>query len=86
MGVKAKSRGKVASMTAGPSFPPELPGAWKGTRVAAHADVVGVNAIPRANTDAHPNWWRVTLTADPDGVGSDTPPLPEGELLTFTAT
>jgi len=60
---------------------PILPEDWEPTRATLHAYAHGVGAIPRAYGIAHPKWWHISLKVRPDGLITDTMPLPDGGSL-----
>jgi len=60
-----------------PSLPP-LPEDWEPTRATLHAYALAVGALPRAHAAFHPRWWHISLTVRPDGLVTDSMPLPDG--------
>ena len=51
---------------------------WEPTRETLHlySNVVGV--VPRAYAEFHPRWWHISLKVQPDGLVTDSMPLPDG--------
>jgi len=62
-------------------FLPELPDDWEPTRSTLHAYAQGVSALARAHTPAHPKWWHASLKIAPEGLTTDSIPLPDGGEL-----
>ncbi len=63
-------------MSTGSSFPP-LAG-WEPTRQTLHfySNIIGV--VPRAHAQFHPKWQHISLKVQPDGLTTDSIPLPDG--------
>ncbi len=57
---------------------PALPEDWETTRATLHAYAQAIGAIPRAHAAAHPKWWHVSLTVQPDGLVTEDMALPDG--------
>ncbi len=57
---------------------PALPEDWEKTRATLHAYAQAISAIPRAHAAAHPQWWHVSLTVQPDGLVTEDMALPDG--------
>lgn len=55
-----------------------LPKQWEPTRATLHLYANAVGAIPRAHAIAHPKWWHISLKVRPQGLTTDTMPLPGG--------
>lgn len=62
-------------------FPP-LAG-WEPTRKTLHlySNILGV--VPRAHARPHPKWWHISMKVQPDGLATDSIPLPNGASLTL---
>lgn len=62
-------------------FPP-LAG-WEPTRKTLHlySNVIGV--VPRAHAQFHPKWWHISLKVQPDGLTTDSIPLPGGGVFSL---
>lgn len=76
---------------------PKLPDNLEGTRAALHAYAHAVGVIPRAHATFHPKWWHISLKVRPDGLVTESFPLPDGgsafvrldprlDLVTFTTS
>jgi len=54
---------------------------WEPTRdtLQLYSKVVGV--VPRAHAEFHPRWWHISLKVQPDGLVTDTMPLPGGGIF-----
>lgn len=61
---------------------PALPGeAYEPTRATLHAYAKAVGAVPREHAVPHPKWWHVALAVRPEGLATDSIPLPGGGSL-----
>lgn len=56
---------------------PNLSG-WEPTRETLHLYSKVVGAVPRAHAEFHPKWWHISLKVEPNGLTTDTMPLPGG--------
>ena len=57
---------------------PNLPADVEETRAALHAYAHAVGVIPRAHAPFHPKWWHISLKVRPDGLVTESFPLPDG--------
>ncbi|MEE8490134.1 MAG: DUF5996 family protein [Acidimicrobiia bacterium] len=57
---------------------PALPEDWETTRATLHAYAQAIGVVPRAHAAAHPKWWHVSLTVQPDGLVTEDMALPDG--------
>lgn len=57
---------------------------WEPTRKTLHlySNVLGV--VPRAHAEFHPKWWHISLKVQPDGLTTDSIPLPDGSDFSLT--
>lgn len=62
-------------MTNGTFFP-ELGDEWEPTRATLHLYANAVGIIPRAHAAFHPRWWHISLKVRPDGLVTESFPLP----------
>ena len=62
------------------AFFPSLTG-WEPTRETLHWYSKAVGVIPRAHAEFHPKWWHVSLKVQPDGLITDSMPLPGGGIF-----
>lgn len=53
------------------------------TRETLHLYSQAIGVVARAHGIAHPKWWHISLKLRPDGLTTDTIPLPDGGLLTL---
>jgi hypothetical protein len=60
---------------------PALRPEFEPTRETLHAYARAVSAVPRAHAIGHPKWWHISLEARPEGLVTDSVPLPGGETL-----
>ncbi len=54
---------------------------FEPTRQTLHLYSQAVGVAPRAHGIAHPKWWHISLKVRPDGLVTDTVPLPDGGIL-----
>jgi len=57
---------------------PALPTDFEPTRATLHAYANAVAALPRAHAVPHPKWWHISLKVRPDGLVTESMPLPAG--------
>jgi hypothetical protein len=57
---------------------PPLPESWEPTRATLHAYARAVGAVARRHAIGHPKWWHVSLEVQPNGLVTDSIPLPGG--------
>jgi hypothetical protein len=56
---------------------PSLTG-WEPTRDTLQVYSRAVGVVPRAHAEFHPKWWHISLKVGPNGLTTDTMPLPDG--------
>lgn len=61
---------------------PSLDG-FEPTRQTLHLYSNAIGVVPRAHGIAHPKWWHISLKVRPDGLTTDTIPLPGGGIMTL---
>ena len=57
---------------------PALPADYESTRATLHAYANAVAALPRVHAVPHPKWWHISLKVRPDGLVTESMPLPDG--------
>jgi hypothetical protein len=57
---------------------PALPADFEATRATLHAYANAVAALPRVHAVPHPKWWHISLKVRPDGLVTESMPLPDG--------
>jgi len=57
---------------------PALPVDSEPTRATLHAYANAVAALPRVHAVPHPKWWHISLKIRPDGLVTESMPLPVG--------
>ena len=57
---------------------PALPEDWETTRATLHEYAQAIGVVPGAHAAAHPKWWHVSLTVQPDGLVTEDMALPDG--------
>lgn len=57
---------------------PALPSDGEPTRATLHAYALAVAALPRAHAVPHPSWWHASMKVRPDGLVTESMPLPTG--------
>lgn len=57
---------------------PALPTDGEPTRSTLHAYAHAMATLPTAHAPAHPLWWHISLKVRPDGLVTETMPLPAG--------
>lgn len=55
-----------------------MPTDWEPTRATLHAYAHAVSMLPRVHAQVHPKWWHISLKVRPNGLTTESFPLPGG--------